>query len=85
MTGAPRRVGRALFGAHEGKTFARVVTLLFLGALIAVHTRHEGWRDELHCWSVGRNAAGLWDLMVGDRRYDGHPFLWYYAIYLASR
>jgi hypothetical protein len=34
---------------------------------------------------VGRNATGLWDLLTGDRRYDGHPFLWYYLLYLVSR
>lgn len=77
---------RIFFAPRERRaTFALVVTLLFTVGLSAVHVRHEVWRDEAHCWSVGRNAAGLWDLMIGDRRYDGHPFLWYYAIYLASQ
>jgi hypothetical protein len=80
------RIDRLVFGRYEKKPqFALVATLLFAAALILMHQHHEGWRDELHCWSVGRNAAGLWDLMVGDRRYDGHPFLWYYLLYLASR
>jgi hypothetical protein len=65
--------------------FAVAVTALFCLALTLVHLNHELWRDEIHCWSVGRNAAGLWDLLTGDRRYDGHPFLWYYLLYLVSR
>lgn len=81
-----QRALRGVFGRQErSATFALVSTLVFGVALIAVHTHHEAWRDELHCWSIGRNAAGLWDVMTGDRRYDGHPFLWYYLLHLASR
>jgi hypothetical protein len=58
---------------------------LFCVALSLVHATHELWRDEIHCWSLGRNATGLWELLVGDRRYDGHPFLWYYLLHLVSR
>jgi len=65
--------------------FAVVAAGLFCLALSLVHTTHELWRDEIHCWSLGRNATGLWDLLVGDRRYDGHPFLWYYVLHLVSR
>jgi hypothetical protein len=39
----------------------------------------------MHCWIVGRNARGLWDVLTGIRRYDGHPFLWYYLLHLVSR
>jgi hypothetical protein len=42
------------------------------------------WRDEIHCWLVGKNAYGLRELLVGERIYDGHPFLWYYILHLAS-
>jgi hypothetical protein len=70
---------------EQNATFAWVSCALFVVALIVTHTYHEAWRDELHCWSVGRNATGLRDLMFGDRRYDGHPFLWYYCVHLASR
>lgn len=83
--GVSRMLG-ALFGARERRPyFAWVSTVVFAIVLIATHASHEGWRDELHCWSVGRNASGLWDLLLGNRRYDGHPFLWYYLIFLASR
>lgn len=66
-------------------TFTLVAATLFAAAEIALHARHEFWRDEIHCWSLARNAGGLWDLLTGDRRYDGHPFLWYWLLHLVSR
>jgi hypothetical protein len=79
-------LARLVLGRREqSRIFAGLVTLSFVACLIAVHAHHELWRDEVHCWSVGRNSSGLWDLLVGDRRYDGHPFLWYYTIFLASQ
>lgn len=75
----------ALAPRERGAAFSVIVTLVFAALLAWVHFHHEAWRDEVHCWSVGRNSAGLWDLITGDRRYDGHPFLWYYVIYLTSQ
>jgi hypothetical protein len=76
---------RALTARKEtSPCFALAITGLFCVALVVVHVNHELWRDEIHCWSVGRNATGLWDLLTGDRRYDGHPFLWYYLLHLVS-
>jgi hypothetical protein len=69
---------------EEGPCFALVVAGLFCVGVSLVHYNHELWRDEIHCWSVGRNADGLWDLLIGNRRYDGHPFLWYYVLHLVS-
>ncbi|MBN2574307.1 MAG: hypothetical protein JXP73_07060 [Deltaproteobacteria bacterium] len=65
--------------------FGVTVSLLFCLALSIVHHHHEFWRDEIHCWSLARNSDGLWELLTGHRRYDGHPFLWYYVLHLASR
>jgi hypothetical protein len=79
-------IERGLFARKEATpVFAVAVTCLFCVALTLVHASHELWRDELHCWSLGRNASGLWELLTGDRRYDGHPFLWYYLLHLISR
>jgi hypothetical protein len=64
--------------------FALALAGMFCVGLSLVHYHHELWRDEIHCWSVGRNASGLWDLLTGIRRYDGHPFLWYYLLHLVS-
>jgi hypothetical protein len=80
-----KNIHRALFRRNEeGWTFSLVVGALFMGVLIAGHLHHEMWRDELHCFAMGRNSPGLWDLLTGERRYDGHPFLWYYVLHLAS-
>jgi len=69
---------------EDGPAFALATAGLFCVGLSIVHYNHELWRDEIHCWSVGRNADGLWDLLTGIRRYDGHPFLWYYLLHLVS-
>jgi hypothetical protein len=80
-----RRIWRGLTDKREHRPcFSIVATVLFCVALSLVHYNHELWRDEIHCWSVGRNARGLWDLLIGIRRYDGHPFLWYYLLHLVS-
>jgi hypothetical protein len=70
---------------EERPHFSLIVTALFCLALAWVHAHHEFWRDEMHAWNVARTATGLWDLLVGSRRYDGHPFLWYYLLHLLSR
>jgi hypothetical protein len=78
--------GRAALRRREDDwTFALVAGGLFAVAVIVGHSFHEMWRDELHCFAIGRNAYGLWDVLTGERRYDGHPFLWYYVLHLASR
>lgn len=82
------RIGSAWRGLwvkrETGRAFAIAGTVGTLALLILAHVFHEPWRDEVHCWIVGRHAAGLWDLLVGIRRYDGHPFLWYEVLHLAS-
>ena len=65
--------------------FVAVTASVYAVVLLLGHLHHEMWRDELHCWALGRHATGLWDMLTGDRRYDGHPFLWYYLLHLVSR
>jgi hypothetical protein len=65
--------------------FALFWTVLYAAVQVIGHSDHELWKDELHCWGVGRASTGLWDMLTGERRYDGHPFLWYYLLHLASR
>ncbi len=78
--------GRAALRRREDSwRFALIACGVFAVAIIVGQSFHEMWRDELHCFAVGRNASGLWDLLTGERRYDGHPFLWYYVLHLASR
>jgi len=77
---------RALWAQTErGPWFALLMTAAFGAAQVFGHRDHELWKDELHCYGVGRSASGLFDLLTGERRYEGHPFMWYLLLHLASR
>jgi hypothetical protein len=60
--------------------FAGVVAVLYLIFLVWMHVHHEMWRDEVHAWSLARIAHGFGDLITGDRRYEGHPPLWFWYL-----
>lgn len=79
-------VQRALWRRSEtGWLFTLIAAAVYGAVLLFGHWQHEMWRDELHCFGIGRHAKGLWELLTGDRRYEGHPFLWYYLLHLVSR
>jgi hypothetical protein len=81
-----RRVWRVLTRRYERQPwFALLATGCFACLQVLGHLDHEPWRDELHCWGVARASDGFWDTLTGERRYDGHPFLWYYLLSLAAR
>jgi hypothetical protein len=81
-----RALRHVLFTHHERAPWlSLIVTVLFGYVQVMGHADHELWKDELHCYGVGRSAQGLMDLLTGERRYDGHPFLWYYLLHLGSR
>jgi len=81
-----RAGGRALDVRTEtGWRFALPALIVFVVVQALVRAHHEPWRDEISCWALGRAASGLVDLLTGERRYDGHPFLWYYLLNRASR
>lgn len=42
---------------------------------------HELWRDELHTLIVINESNSLMDIFK-NTRYDGHPLLWYYIVYV---
>jgi len=65
---------------ETGWGFAGVVAALYLAFLIWMHLHHELWRDEAHAWSLARIAHGFGDLVTGDRRYEGHPPLWFWYL-----
>jgi hypothetical protein len=80
------RLWRVLTRRYERQPwFALVATAGFAWLQVLGHLDHEPWRDELHCWGVARASDGFWDILTGERRYDGHPFLWYYLLNLAAR
>ncbi|MBC8132970.1 MAG: hypothetical protein H7X95_08325 [Deltaproteobacteria bacterium] len=80
------KLRRALTHRQEtGWIFAAVAAAVYGVVLVIGHVHHEMWRDEVHFWSVARDSNGLWDLLTGERKYEGHPYLWYYLLHLASR
>jgi hypothetical protein len=86
LTSVLRKTGHLFADEREQHPcFSVMVAMLFCVALSVVHCHHEFWRDEIHFWSLARNSEGLWELLTGYRRYDGHPFLWYYVLYFVSR
>jgi hypothetical protein len=49
--------------------------------LIWMHAHHEMWRDEVHAWTLARMARSFWELVNGDRMYEGHPPLWFWYLH----
>lgn len=64
--------------------FTLVLCAVYAAYLIWMHVHHEMWRDEIHAWSVARLAHGFWDLVTGERVYEGHPELWYWYLRIWS-
>ncbi len=67
------------------RVIGALVLVLYVALMVFAQLRHEPWRDEIHCWMVGRGSQGLLDILIGERRYDGHPFLWYWLLHWVSR
>jgi hypothetical protein len=67
---------------ETGWLFTCLLCVPYLLFLIWMHVHHEMWRDEIHFWTVARLARGFWDLVTGDRVYDGHPPLWYWYLHI---
>jgi hypothetical protein len=65
---------------ETGWSFAVAGTLVYVAYLIAGHAHHEMWRDEVHSWTLARQADGFWDLVTGDRVYEGHPPGWFWYL-----
>jgi hypothetical protein len=66
------------------RRFALVVTVVFLIVAAAVMARHEPWRDEMQAWLIARDSRSVRDLLA-HVRYEGHPALWYLALYVLQR
>lgn len=74
---------RGIFRFREsGFWFVLVALVIYTALLSWAHVHHEPWRDETHPWIVARQADGFWDLLTGDRRYDGHPPGWFWYLRL---
>lgn len=71
-------------GDRAPTRFALVGTAIFAAVVCAGLWRHELWRDEAKAWLISRDSTSLLDAFH-NRRYEGHPFLWYAMLYVASR
>ncbi|NEP11711.1 MAG: hypothetical protein F6K14_16155 [Symploca sp. SIO2C1] len=60
-----------------------LVSIYFLLGLVGI-LNHAMWRDELHVWMVGRDSDSLLELFY-QMRYEGHPGLWYFCLYVVSK
>jgi hypothetical protein len=81
VTARAARWWRASMKDHETSwRFAALAACLYLAFLVWMQVHHEMWRDEVHAWSLARNAHDFADLVTGDRRYEGHPPLWFWYL-----
>ena len=64
--------------------FAIAVSLVagVLGLIVIMN--HELWRDELQAWRIATTSENIGELW-SNARYEGHPAIWYLALYLVSR
>jgi len=58
------------------------ISFFLLGLLLILN--HPLWQDEWQAWLIGRDSRSLFGLFH-NFRYDGHPGLWYLALYGVSR
>lgn len=64
--------------------FAAVVSMTTLLIGLGVILHHEMWRDELQAWSIAASSRTVSELL-NNARYEGHPPLWYFCLYVLSR
>lgn len=69
---------------ESGWTFTFLLCIPYLAFLIWMHAHHEMWRDEVHAWTLARVAQGFWELITGERAYEGHPALWFWYLHVWS-
>lgn len=67
---------------ESGWAFTWGVCIPYVLFLVFMHVHHEMWRDEVHAWTLARLANGFWDLVTGDRIYEGHPPLWFWYLHV---
>ena len=76
-------------GTPSGWARLQMLALPALACVFAVAVlwqipTHEIWRDEWHPWLVARNSGSLGELLW-NKRYDGHPGLWYFLVFALTR
>ncbi len=63
---------------------ALLLTVVYASLVALTMTFHEVWRDETQAWMLSRDSSSLSQLFF-NRRYEGHPLLWHFLLFLLSR
>lgn len=61
-----------------------IVFLFYSIILFISEINHEPWGDELQTWNLIKGSENLSSLFL-DARYDGHPPLWYFLVFVFSK
>lgn len=62
------------------KTWALLLTAVYIACGMILVAHHEMWRDELQAWLIARDSVNLRDLFA-HLKYEGHPGLWYLCLW----
>ena len=61
-----------------------MIILGYLFSVTIVVLNHELWRDEFQAWLIALKSGSLTALFT-NLRYEGHPGLWHFCLYLITR
>src|SRR5689334_7861593 len=64
--------------------FLVLLPVCFAALVLLGISQHELWRDEAKAWLIARHSHSLIELF-NNRRYEGHPIVWYALLYAVSR
>jgi hypothetical protein len=79
-----KRAGSSPQAWHPATGSLWLLTAAFFLLGLLVLLRHEMWQDEWQAWLLARESSSLADLFQ-NIRYEGHPCLWYLALFVISR
>ncbi len=70
--------------SYNEKSFVWMGTI-FYAAFAGINiVTHEMWFDEIQHWLIAKDSHSLFELFH-NLRYEGHPPLWYFLLYILSR
>lgn len=64
--------------------FTGLLTLCFFILSFWGILHHEIWLDEAHSFTLSRDSASFWDLIINTRQ-EGHPMIWYILLWLLTK
>ncbi len=64
--------------------FTGLLTCCFFVLSLWGILNHEIWLDEAHSFTLSRDSASFWDLIINTRQ-EGHPMIWYILLWLITK